>query len=300
MALELALLAVMVAWAVNFIVMKSALTRVPPVGYTLISFSLGGLVLLATVAVRHHQVLIPRSRVLKLALLGGLGFGLNQILFPTGLSQTTAANAALLIGTTPLLVMIVSAVNGAERFTRKRVAGGLVSLLGVALVVTAGDDVVLWARLAGDFLVLAAALTWASYISFGAQWLRGLSPPMATGWAMLVGASVILPLGSWQLATQWQEVWGEDLARIVYTGLVTGVGNALVLFGVQRLGATHVTQLQFLIPALVAGLAALFLAEAIVVEQAAGGILIVAGIVWARRGRVPGRLREGGGSDERS
>jgi drug/metabolite transporter (DMT)-like permease len=223
--------------------------------------------------------------LLTVAVLGGLSFGANQILFPTGLALTTAANGALLVGTSPLLVMLVSSVIRTEQITLTKLTGALVSLVGVALVVTAGGSLSIGDRLLGDVLVLGAALSWATYIGLSPLILRAVPPLLATGWAMVTACVVILPLGAFQLATAWKEVRTEDFVAVTYTGLANGLGNALVFLAVQQLGATRVTQMQFLIPGLVVVLASMFLAEPIVVSQIAGGALIIVGIAWARRRR---------------
>jgi drug/metabolite transporter (DMT)-like permease len=70
----------MVAWSFNFVTVKTAIAAVPPVGFAFVRFLLAGLVLLAITRRREGSVGLPRRVAVRVALLGGLGFGLYQLL----------------------------------------------------------------------------------------------------------------------------------------------------------------------------------------------------------------------------
>ena len=74
--------------------------------------------------------------------------------------------------------------------------------------------------------------------------------------------------------------------RSSYSGLLSSaVGNVVVFWGISLLGPTRITNLQFLPPALAIVFAAIFLGDPILVGQVVGGIVIVAGVLLARRSR---------------
>ena len=106
---ELAVVGVMVIWAGNFVVVKAAIGIVPPVGYSLVRFLLAGLILLAICQWQEGSVKLPRSDILPLFVIGAMGFGVYQILWPTALSTTTAGNSALLVASTPIFTCFASA-----------------------------------------------------------------------------------------------------------------------------------------------------------------------------------------------
>jgi len=278
----------MVIWAGNFVVVKAAIGIVPPVGYSLVRFLLAGLILLAICQWQEGSVKLPRSDILPLFVIGAMGFGVYQILWPTALSTTTAGNSALLVASTPIFTALVAAASGADVLTRRRLLGAVVAFAGVGLVVAAGHGLGAQRIALGDVLTLVAALCWAIYVSFGAPILRRHSPLRTTAWAILFGTIVMLPPGAWQLA-------GVDWARVplapaglavLYSGLLAGsIGNVIVLRGVQLLGPTRITNLQFVPPAVAVVLAAIFLGESIQIGQIAGGLVIVAGILIARHER---------------
>ena len=132
---EAGALLVMVAWAANFVVVKSAIASAPPIGFAFIRFLLAGLVLLAILRWREGSVAIPRPVVIRLSILGAIGFGIYQILWATALSVTTAGTSALLIATTPIWTVLIAMAMRAEAPHAARFFGAVVGFAGVALVV---------------------------------------------------------------------------------------------------------------------------------------------------------------------
>ncbi|MEA2518869.1 MAG: hypothetical protein QOF49_949, partial [Chloroflexota bacterium] len=94
---ELAVLAVMVFWAANFIVVKSAVAVLPPVGFTFLRFCLAAATLLILLRWREGSIGLPRRDLVAICGLGALGFGVYQILWTTGLTTVAAGDSALLI-----------------------------------------------------------------------------------------------------------------------------------------------------------------------------------------------------------
>ena len=284
---EAGALFVMVVWAANFVVVKTAIASAPPIGFAFVRFLLAGLVLLAILRLREGSVRIPREVVAPLAILGGLGFGLYQVLWATGLTVTTAGTSALIVATTPIWTVLVAIAMRTEAPHPARFLGAAVGFAGVALVVAArGFDVS--GTSPGDLLTLAAAICWGTYLALSAPLLGRLSPLRLTTWAILFGTVVMALPGSAQLAeagSAW--VTPAALAALAYSGIVAGgLANVLIFRAIALVGASRVANLQLLVPALTVLLAAAVLGEPILVGQVLGGVVIVAGILIARRAPV--------------
>jgi drug/metabolite transporter (DMT)-like permease len=288
---ELGVLVIMVFWAGNFIVVKGAIGILPPVGFTFLRYVLASVTLLALLRWRTGTIRLPHGDIRAIALLGVIGFGCYQILWPVALQSIPAGDSALLIATTPVLTALMAAATRADQPNAAKLAGAFVSFLGVAMVIAAGQRLDLGASLIGDGLTIVAATCWAIYTVFGARILRRHSPLVATTWAIVAGTLFIAPVGIAQLATaDIHEVGLPVVLAIVYSGtLAAGIANVVVFHGLKLLGPTRVTALQSLVPALAVVLAALFLGEAIRPAQVIGGIVILAGVALLRRGAWPGR-----------
>jgi drug/metabolite transporter (DMT)-like permease len=283
---EIAVLGVMVLWGANFIVVKSALAVLPPVGFTFLRFVLASITLFVLLRWREGSVGLPRRDVLAICGLGALGFGIYQILWTTGLTTVPAGDSALIIASTPVLVAILAVIAGSDVLTRDKLVGGLISFLGVALVIASGPGLTLGRSITGEAITLLAALCWSVYLAFGAPLLGRQTPLRATAWATLAGTIVLGPVAIVQLASAGlTELPLDALGAVLYSGfLAAGVSNVVVQNGVKVIGPTRTAAYQFLVPALAVVLAFAFLAEPIRPGQVLGGLVIVAGVLITRGG----------------
>lgn len=286
---ELGVLVIMAFWAGNFIVVKGAIGILPPVGFTFLRYCLAAVTLLALMRWRDGAIHLPRGDVLKIAVLGMIGFGFYQIMWSVALQSIPAGDSALLIATTPVLTALLAVAIGADTPNPVKLFGAVLSFVGVAVVIGAGQGLNLGVSLGGDLLTVAAALCWAIYTVFGAGILRRQSPLTATTWAIVAGTIVMAPVGIAQLASaDLSRVGLPVILAIIYAGsLGAGFANVVVFHGLKLLGPTRVTAFQALVPALAVVLAAIFLGEAIRPVQVVGGIVILAGVALVRRAAWP-------------
>ncbi|MGZ3586346.1 MAG: DMT family transporter [Candidatus Limnocylindrales bacterium] len=284
---EFGLLSITLCWAGNFVVIKAAITEIPPIALSFIRFGLAGLALLAVLRWREGSVTLPRRDALALAALGAIGFGLYQVLWATALQWTAAGDSALLIAATPIVTALLAVAAGTDVLTRAKGLGALVSFAGVAVVVASGSaagEGTGEGSLLGSVMTLGAAACWAVYVSFGATVLRRHSPLRATTWGVVFGSLSMAPFAAWELAG-WQPGSidpGIPFALAYSSLLAVAAANVVNFRAIQLLGPTRVTAYQFLVPAFAVVIAAVFLAEPIRAGQVLGGVVIVAGILIAR------------------
>jgi len=97
-----------------------------------------------------------------LFLAGLTGGSLYFITENTALRFTYASNVSILISTTPLFTMAISAMVFRQKLKKSMFFGSVIALAGVALVVFNGNASFHLAPI-GDILVIIAAICWASY-----------------------------------------------------------------------------------------------------------------------------------------
>ena len=281
---EIAVLVVMVLWAGNFIVVKSAVALLPPIGFTFLRFLLASITLLVLLRWREGSFGLPRRDVVPILALGGLGFGVYQMLWTTGLTTIAAGDSALIIAATPVLVALLAVVARSDVLTP-------VKLAGVAHLVRRRRDchrvragvVARWlARRRGNHVCGRYLLV--DLHAFGAPYLGRISPLRATAWATLRGPSCWPRRGrpAAPKSTDHASTW-EVGGAILYSGLLSaGISNVIVQNGVMVIGPTRTAAFQFLVPALAVVMAAIFLLEPIRPGQVLGGAVIVGGVMLTR------------------
>ena len=296
---EIAVIAVMVIWAANFIVVKDATAHMPPVGFTFLRYSLASLALLVILRWYEGSVRLPRPDVARIFVLGAVGFGAYQVLWTVGLQSIPAGDSALIIAATPVFTAVLAVAAGADTLSPMKFAGAVLSFVGVVIVIAAGIGISMTGSLIGAGLTLVAALCWASYTAFAAPVLRRHSPLVLTTWATIAGTVAMAPIGLGQLLApgalgpaQADRIVPIALA-VAFSGLLAAaLANVVVFNGVRLLGPTRVITLQSLVPAMAVVLAAIFLQEPIRPVQVLGGGIIILGVALTRyASRVPAVVR---------
>ena len=187
------------AWGGQFVVGKSALSRVDAFHLTAVRYFVAAALLLALLAaVEGPSALRLDGRGLRLAWLGTLGFAGFNLLAYTGLAHARPQSAALIIALGPLLTALVLWLKKRIRPARSTLAALVVALGGVALVISGGhpETIVTGAIGWGDALVLAGALSFVVY-TVGASEHADLSPlrftalTAALGWPAIAVATIV-------------------------------------------------------------------------------------------------------------
>ena len=151
-ATDVLLIGAVLMWAFNFPVTKYVLTHgFEPLAYAAVRYGVAT-ALFAGLTIAVERSLAVRGaaswRFLGLAVTALL---LNQICFVYALELTTAATAALILGTTPVFTVLLSYLIGVERITARTALAAAVSFGGVALV-AAGSGGDLSGDLGGNLL----------------------------------------------------------------------------------------------------------------------------------------------------
>jgi drug/metabolite transporter (DMT)-like permease len=187
--------------------------------------------------------------------LGAIGFGGFGILATLGLEHTRPQNAALLVGTMPLLTALVLWVRQGARPTWMTIGFMLTALLGVGLVITRGSlSMLVHGQIGGwDGVVLLGVLGWVIY-TVGASSFPGWSPLRYTTLSALAGSATVIAITA--IATIGGFVEAPSLRQTVGSGweiaylALPGTAIAVLAWnaGIKRLGAQNVVLFINLVP----------------------------------------------------
>lgn len=291
---ELWLLAAVAAWAFNISAAKYALTHgFSPLVYAVPRFALAGLLFAALTLRRERSLRIGKRDLWLLLAASLLGISLSPLAFVYALHFASASTVALLIGTGPVLVALVSHYSGSERLRLRSWLATAVAFGGVALVVLGGSGGVS-ANRAGVLFALASAASWAVYSVAAGSLMQRYSPLRLNAVVCLVGSLPLLVAASPALAQEhWSRVTPLAWLAVLYSVLVASLFANLVWFtSIRRVGATHAARYTNLEPILAVLFAVLVLSEKLAALQIAGGLVITAGILIARQWRSPAPLAE--------
>lgn len=300
-----ALLVVMVLiWGANFSVIKRAFIEIPPLPFNGLRLVIATSLFLAAIGVAMRRartgrrgvssVFYTTSRVTArdrrdIVLLGLVGHCCYQLGFVGGVAATSVANAALIIGTTPVAIAVLSAALGRERIGRLHWFGAAVSVVGVYFVVGVGapDD---GASLRGDLLMMLSVGCWAIYTLGATRLIPRHSPLFVTGMTMLAGMVPYLVIATPQMfAVDWAAVSAWSWWALVLSSVLALCVCYLIWYtAVQTIGPSHTAIYSNLVPVAAMAVAFLWLREPLSTAKVAGAAAIVGGVFLTRLGRKPG------------
>jgi drug/metabolite transporter (DMT)-like permease len=280
---EAMLLTTIVLWALNLTVSRYILVHgFQPLAYGSVRYGLAALVFASLTLAVERSLGIAR-RHLPLVLGAAAVLYVNQIAFVYALKTTTASVLALILGATPIFAACAGLVLGTERLSSRFWAGALLSFSGVALVAL-GSGGELSGDLGGVLLGILTAATWAAYSMLITPLMRTYSASRISSVVLALAWVPITITGAAQLRTQdWSlgwEVWALFLFATLGPLVLT---NILWFRSLERIGPARATLAANLQPFLAAAIAVVLLSEALGLFELAGGVLIAAGILVARR-----------------
>ena len=270
-------------WSGNIVLGRAIRADVPPLALAFWRWVVSLLLTLpfALPHLRRQWPLLQRAWK-PVVVLGLLGIGTYNTFAYIALQYTPATNVVLLNSVIPVATISLAALFLKQRLRRVQWAGVLLSLSGVAAIVSRGDFTALAGmRLnVGDLWMLGAIFAWAVY-TLGLQWRpEGVHPMLLLAAFVVVGLLALAPAYAWEIAQgRLILVNSGALAAIAYTGVFPGfIGYIFYNRAVGEVGASKASLFIHLMPVFGTLLAALFLAEIPRPYHYAGIALIISGI----------------------
>jgi drug/metabolite transporter (DMT)-like permease len=287
-------------WAGNAVVGRLLVGTVPPLLLNFLRWTLALAILLPmawpTVSTREARQRV-RERWPALAALGLFGVGAYNALQYLALTTSTPLNVTLIASSSPVWMLGIGWLVFGDRPSRAAMAGAVLSLLGVAVVLSRGDaSQLLQVRFVpGDLLMLLAIASWAIY-----SWMLVRPPASIAGdarprqwdWAAFLLVQTLfgtLWAGSFAGLEAWMAPQPVRWSGWVVVALVyVAIGPSLIAYrcwgiGVAAVGPAIAAFFANLTPVFAALLSAALLGEAPKPYHAAAFALIVAGIAVSSR-----------------
>jgi len=270
-------------WGGSFLCVGIAVQDLPVLTIIALRVSLAALVLWGIALFSGHQ--LPRGRKTWQAF---LALGLLNNVIPFGLivfgQQTIGAGlAAILNATTPLWTVLVAALFLAdERFSKQKLFGVLLGLVGVIVMVGPDSLAGISRNLGAQLAVLGATLSYAFASVFGRRFAAAKISPLHTALGQVTASSFILVPLALMIDTPWASALPSQATIFAILGLavLSTAGGYLLFFNIlERAGATNVSLVTLLIPPSAIAMGMLFLEETLQGIHFIGLALIILGLL---------------------
>lgn len=286
---HLSLLSANIIYSASFIIAKDAMeAAIPPSGFVFIRVW-GACILFWILATILTKEKIERKDIPRVALLGLFGVATNQLFFLNGLHITAPINAAILMVTTPILVLIISSIVLKDKINFTNIGGIIIGFIGAALLLLVRrgntEDT---GSLKGDVFIFINALSWGIYLVLAKPLMKKYNTITILKWAFLFGAIYVIPFGLNDfLAVQWNFTPYIWFAIIFIVLVVTVIAYLLNTYALKELSSSVVSAYIYLQPVLAAAIALVAGKDQVTWVKIAATILIFIGVYMASKKASP-------------
>lgn len=257
-----------------------------------VRFAVSAATLFVLLALRRRPLWPERGERLRPFLLGAVGYAVESSLFYSALQRGTAAAVALLFYVYPALVTVAELVGGKLRLSSRLVGALALSLVGSALIVVAGEDVVI--SRTGIAFALGSALSFTIYLLVSGRAVVRTDPMVNGAWVALGAAASLATQGA---VSGGLRAPGDNTWLMLVNGVATASAFAFLFAALGKLGASRTAVVMTLEALSSVVLAAVLLGETIGGIQLAGGAaVLVAAVLISRTKTAPplGRMDDAG------
>lgn len=222
-------------YGISFTIAKDVVPHyIQPFGAIVIRVSVS-LVLFLFVHSFFIKEKIKRKDIPLLIACGFFGVAINQLLFFKGLSITTPIHAALIMTTTPIIVLVLSGLLKDERITPLKIIGILIGICGALVITIFGKEISFSTSTAeGDIYIMLNAASYAVYLVIVKPLMRQYHPITIIKWVFLFGWIFVMPVGWGQFhSIVWNSfspsIWYELSFIVIATTFFAYLFNILAL-----------------------------------------------------------------------
>tara|TARA_R110002049_G_scaffold280816_3_gene460252 strand:+ start:1733 stop:2635 length:903 start_codon:yes stop_codon:yes gene_type:complete len=193
---HLALLGANLIYGVNYSIAKLVMPEfIEPFGFIFCRV-LGALLLFWGLHAFMKSEKIDRKDYWRLFICGAFGVAGNQLSFFYGLNITTPINAAIIMTSNPVLVLIMSSIILKERISGIKLGGIFLGLSGaVGLILFNNSLSISTENIAGDLFIFINATSYAIYLVLVKPLMNKYEPITVMKWVFLFGFLFVFPFG---------------------------------------------------------------------------------------------------------
>jgi len=217
------LILVSFVWAGSFIVVDVTTKEMDPIDLGFLRFLVATPLMILIAVLRKKPLLLPKKELPWLVVLGLTGVTLLYLFQFLGIHFTNAPTASVLINTNVIFIAILSGLFLHETLTRKRVAGIVLSFIGVIVIMFSdiSKQALTFDNLffIGGILMLLSAFCWALYSFVGKRLLKTYDEFVITTYAFGFGTLFYIPFVVLHLGPVLQQTSLNGWLAVLYLAL---------------------------------------------------------------------------------
>ncbi|NNF02427.1 MAG: DMT family transporter [Bacteroidia bacterium] len=232
-------------YGANYLIAKEVMPEyLEPFAFIALRVSVAAVIFLALAYFLVKEKKVERKDKRMLLICAVFGVATNQLLFFKGLSITTPINAALMMTTNPVLVLLLAAVILKEKISLSKISGIVLGISGALTLILFGREFHYKdSTLLGDAMVFLNSLAFGLYLVLVKPLVQKYHPLTVMKWVYMFGIFMVWPFGfnevsQTNFSTFPPEIW-LGIAYVIIA--VTVIAYTLNIFGLLKLSPSTVS-----------------------------------------------------------
>ena len=274
--------------ASNLVIARGGTELIPPISLAFWRWTLCFLILLPfTISYFKKNFFMFKDELIKLFILGFLGCGIcGAFPFLAG-KTTTIVNMGIIYSSSPIFIILISAIFFRERLSKSQYSGILICLLGVILIIIkANINLLISLKFTiGDLWMLGASVGWALYTIYIFHWKSKLPLLQRFTLISMFGAISLLPFFMFEEMYISQTSYDLNFIFWVSFAALSPSIIAFLLFNYvnNKLGASITGSVLYLYTVYGAVYGFLFFDEKLKIYHLAGTLMVFIGIYLVKK-----------------
>jgi drug/metabolite transporter (DMT)-like permease len=284
-------------WGSTFVVTKDVMAEFPPLVLAFFRVAIGAVLLLPLALIRHRRAAADAQPLPwgTLFAMGFIGVALYYFLFNLAMVYISASQGALVQSSIPAMTALIAVVWLREHASRKRIAGIVLSVVGVIIIFMGAEDSGATAsagsisgKWLGNLLMFGSVIAWGIYTSL-AKRVAAFDPLVVTGYVIAIGAALLLPGALYELSgRELPRITAVGALQILYLGgMASGIAFLIYNRALEGMDASQAGVFANLIPVVGVLSGVVFLGEPLPLRAILGGVVVMLG-VWITGSERPG------------
>lgn len=283
-------------WGSSFVVTKEVMAEFPPLVLAFLRVAIGAALLLPLARMRHRRAAsnAPSLPWGTLFAMGFIGVALYYFLFNLAMVYISASQGALVQSSIPAMTALIAVVWLREHASRKRIAGIVLSVVGVIIIFMGAEDSgtaapgSIGGAWLGNLLMFGSVIAWGIYTSL-AKRVAAFDPLVVTGYVIAFGAVLLLPGALYELSgRELPRITLQGALQILYLGgMASGIAFLIYNRALEAMDASQAGVFANLIPVVGVLSGVVFLGEPLALRAIGGGAIVMLG-VWITGSERPG------------
>jgi drug/metabolite transporter (DMT)-like permease len=286
---HLALIIANTLYALSYVVAKGVMpVFIMPLALTFLRI-LPSTILFWIAGTMVQKEVINKEDYPKFLLSGFFGIFLSQYIFIAGLNLSSPIDAAIIMTTNPVIVLLVALAMRHETISKSKMYGVITGAFGaMILVLSKGFSGFDKGHLAGNVILMLNSVSFGFYMIFVGPLMKKYHSITVLKWIFLIGAVMYLPVGVSDFSkVQWSNVSPGIIASLVYIVVgTTFITYLLINYALRTLKATTVSMYTYIQPVITTILASIIGMDKLTLVHIIAALLVFLGVYLVGKNKL--------------